>query len=83
MTSVSENHQETQTTRQIFFTGPRQVEVQEVQVPPPAPGEVQIRTRKTLISTGTEGLALSGNFAQGTHWADWVKYPFQPGYSLA
>ncbi len=69
--------------RNILFVGENQVEVREETVPEPGPGEVLVRAHKTLISTGTEGIALGRLFDEGTHWANWVKYPFAPGYSLA
>jgi membrane fusion protein (multidrug efflux system) len=36
-----------------------------------------------LISIGTEMHCLRGVFDPGTNWADWVRYPFRPGYSMA
>ncbi len=44
----------------IFFTAPGRVEVLDRTVPQPAAGEVLIRTRRSLISTGTELTLLSG-----------------------
>ena len=66
----------------ICFTGKDQVEVRQEPVREPGPDEVLIAARKTLISTGTEGICLGRLFEPGTHWEDWVKYPFYPGYSL-
>jgi 2-desacetyl-2-hydroxyethyl bacteriochlorophyllide A dehydrogenase len=43
--------------------------------------DVRIRTTYSQISTGTETIALNGLFDAGTHWADWIRYPFHPGYS--
>ena len=45
-------------------------------------GEVRVRATRSLISSGTELRCLTGNFAPGTHWADWVRYPMDSGYSL-
>lgn len=45
-------------------------------------GEVRIAARTSLISTGTEGICLHRLFEPGTHWDDWVKYPFRTGYSM-
>ena len=39
-----------------------------------------MRTISSLMSTGTENICLNQNYAPGTHWDDWVKFPFQPGY---
>jgi 2-desacetyl-2-hydroxyethyl bacteriochlorophyllide A dehydrogenase len=44
--------------------------------------QVRVRTEYSLVSTGTETIALHAKFDSGTHWADWVRYPFAPGYSL-
>ncbi len=32
------------------------------------------------MSTGTENIVFNRNFDAGTHWDNWVKYPFYPGY---
>lgn len=42
---------------------------------------LRFRTSYSLISSGTEGIALRGLFDQDTHWSRWVSYPFKPGYS--
>ncbi len=33
------------------------------------------------MSTGTENIVFNRLFDAGTHWDNWVKYPFYPGYS--
>jgi len=33
------------------------------------------------MSTGTENIVFNRLFESGTHWDQWVKYPFYPGYS--
>jgi NADPH:quinone reductase-like Zn-dependent oxidoreductase len=67
----------------IAFTGTNQVELLSVPVQEPGPGEVLIQTSKTLISTGTESIALGRLFEPDSHWARWVSsYPFFPGYSM-
>jgi 2-desacetyl-2-hydroxyethyl bacteriochlorophyllide A dehydrogenase len=54
----------------------------EVVVPEPGPGEVLVRTRQTLISTGTELTAYTGDFPPDTVWSDYVRYPWRGlGYS--
>ncbi|GCE15296.1 zinc-dependent alcohol dehydrogenase [Tengunoibacter tsumagoiensis] len=70
------------TSRKIVFTGKDQVEVWSDEVGQPGPGKVLIKATKTLISTGTEMIALSRQFEPGSHWDSWVKYPFFPGYSM-
>ena len=70
-------------SRHVLFRAPGVVEVATDQVPAPGPGEVRCRSEVSLISTGTEGACLRGEFDPGTNWADWVRYPFRPGYSMA
>lgn len=45
-------------------------------------GQVRVRALNSLISTGTEGICLHRLFEPGTHWDQWVKYPFGTGYSM-
>jgi 2-desacetyl-2-hydroxyethyl bacteriochlorophyllide A dehydrogenase len=42
---------------------------------------VLLRTEKTLISTGTELTALTGDFPPGSRWAGYIQYPVGVGYS--
>ncbi|UCH26425.1 MAG: zinc-binding dehydrogenase [Trueperaceae bacterium] len=72
----------TGTSTNIYFTGRDLVEVHDEPLPKLQPHEVRIKARKTLISTGTEGICLTRSFEPGTHWDQWVQYPFSPGYSL-
>jgi 2-desacetyl-2-hydroxyethyl bacteriochlorophyllide A dehydrogenase len=66
----------------LFFGRPYQAEWEEVELPDPGPGQVLVRTRKTLISTGTELTAYTGDFPPGSVWANLVQYPWrEPGYS--
>ncbi len=67
----------------VIFPAPNQVQVREEPVPAPGPGEVQCEAEVSLISTGTETHCLRGLFEPGTNWADWVRYPFSPGYSMS
>ncbi len=67
----------------IVFPEPGKVEVREESATPPAPGEILCQARKSLISIGTEMHCLRGVFDPGTNWAEWVHYPFRPGYSMA
>jgi len=43
--------------------------------------ETLIETEASLISTGTELTALTGDFPKPSAWASYVKYPFIAGYS--
>ena len=68
--------------KSILFTGKDQVQVvDEEKLPSPAAGEIHVRTTRTLISTGTESIVLGRKFSPGTHYDNWVEYPFRPGYS--
>src|SRR5216117_3275019 len=68
--------------KSVIFTGKDQVQViDEEPLSAPGPGEIILRTTRTLISTGTEGIVLGRKFSPGTQWEAWVKYPFRPGYS--
>ena len=65
----------------VVFSRPEKVDFVEEPVPTPGPHEFIIQTEYTLISTGTELTALSGDFPSGSKWADYVKYPWKAGYS--
>ena len=65
----------------LVFPAKQQVHLESFQVSPPAKGEVLIRTEFSLMSTGTENIVFNRLFDPGTHWEDWVKYPFYPGYA--
>jgi NADPH:quinone reductase-like Zn-dependent oxidoreductase len=67
----------------ITFTGQNRVEVRDEPVPSPGPNRVVVEAARSLVSTGTEMICLQRNFAPSTHWDNWVKYPFYPGYSMA
>jgi 2-desacetyl-2-hydroxyethyl bacteriochlorophyllide A dehydrogenase len=69
-------------SRAIIFTGRDEVAIIDESVPEPQAGEVLIKAKRTLISTGTEGICLSRLFAPDSHWDRWVQYPFHPGYSM-
>jgi 2-desacetyl-2-hydroxyethyl bacteriochlorophyllide A dehydrogenase len=67
----------------IVFTGKDQVEVRREPVPALQSGQILVESQCTLISTGTEGIVLGRKFEAGTHWENWVKYPFAAGYNNA
>jgi 2-desacetyl-2-hydroxyethyl bacteriochlorophyllide A dehydrogenase len=66
----------------VVFPAPRHAELQEVDSQPVGAHELGLRTRCTLISTGTEGIIFARRFDEGTHWARGATYPFRPGYSV-
>lgn len=65
----------------VVFLGKDQVAVREEAVGALGADDVLLQTQCSLISTGTEGICLGRKFAPGTHWDNWVRYPFYPGYS--
>ncbi len=67
----------------IVFPEKEKVELGQEAITPPERGEVLCAAEKSLISIGTESYCLGGVFETGTNWADWVNYPFRPGYSMA
>ncbi len=66
----------------LVFTGKQQVVLEEFSPGPVGAGDVAVRVRYSLISTGTEGIVFNRLFAPGTHWDRWVTYPFYPGYAM-
>ncbi len=65
----------------VFFTAPGVVEIVDQRQPEPKPGEVLIRTRKTLISTGTELTLPHARARQGSAWDGITQFPQPVGYS--
>lgn len=65
----------------IVLTGKERVELLREQAPAAPPGGLLVRTRMSLISTGTECICYRSEMDEGTHWAGWVQYPFYLGYS--
>jgi threonine dehydrogenase-like Zn-dependent dehydrogenase len=43
---------------------------------------VRCRALKSLVSRGTETFCLKGEYDKGTYWEEFIRYPFQPGYSM-
>jgi len=67
----------------VIFPEAQKAVIEDLEIPVPAAGELLIRTRKTLISTGTEVTIYSGKFPQGSAWARYGRFPFKPSYSNA
>ena len=65
----------------VVFREPRIVLLEDRDRPRPGPGQVLVRTLRSLISTGTELTILAGEFPPGGHWALYGKFPFTAGYS--
>jgi threonine dehydrogenase-like Zn-dependent dehydrogenase len=65
----------------LFFTAPGRVEILDRPIPEPGPGEVLIRTLRSLISTGTELTLLHAQAKPGSVWAEISQFPQPAGYS--
>ncbi len=65
----------------VVFRGAGEALIEDRERPTPGSGELLIKTRCSLISTGTELTVLSGNFPPNSAWANYCPgYPFLPGY---
>ena len=67
----------------VVFTEPKKVAVENVPMPKAGPGQVVVKARRSLISTGTECTILKGEFPKDSAWAAWAKFPFIPGYAMS
>jgi len=67
--------------RRIVFKAPRKVDIEEAELPELPENHLLIKTRTTLISTGTELTMLSGEYPKGSVWDKITRYPVFPGYS--
>jgi 2-desacetyl-2-hydroxyethyl bacteriochlorophyllide A dehydrogenase len=70
-------------SRVIVFPEPGRIEVDLEEVAEPGPGELACAAEASLVSTGTELACLRGVADPGTNWAEWLRFPFRPGYSMA
>lgn len=67
--------------KRLVFTGKQAVSLESFQLGELGPQDLLIRTHYSLMSTGTENIVFNRLFDPGTHWDNWVKYPFYPGYA--
>ncbi|MBO3798709.1 MAG: zinc-binding dehydrogenase [Thermoproteota archaeon] len=65
----------------VVFQKPKSVVIEDRELPQLKGDEVLIRTKRSLISIGTELTILSGEFPPQSYWANYGKYPFIPGYN--
>lgn len=70
--------------RQAVIREPFQVEVREVELPPPAPNQILVATEVSAVSAGTELAVYTGThqWLKDPNLPDW-KFPFRSGYSAA
>ena len=62
-------------TQAIVISEPHHVELREVELTPPGPGDVVVRTAYTSISAGTERILLAGRMPHPL-----LRFPVVPGY---
>ena len=65
----------------LIFTGQQALDFQEQEHQDLGADHVRVRGICSLMSTGTENIVYNRLFEAGSHWDNWVKYPFTPGYS--
>ncbi len=72
----------------LYFLAPRQLEIREGQLPPPAPDELLIETHLSAISPGTEMLVYRGEMPEQLSTDENIpslagefRYPLQYGYT--
>ncbi len=78
------------TSRTLYFVSPYTVELRETELPPPAAGEILIRSLVSAISAGTESLFYTGRQPPGLRLDASLPgldgstaYPLAYGYALA
>jgi 2-desacetyl-2-hydroxyethyl bacteriochlorophyllide A dehydrogenase len=70
--------------QRVVFVAEDDCRIEDFECDGPAEGELLIRNRVSLISTGTELAVLRKRhraFTTGGAMADWIAYPFRPGYA--
>jgi 2-desacetyl-2-hydroxyethyl bacteriochlorophyllide A dehydrogenase len=88
LTGANEGYTQSVEGRVLRFVAPRRVEIQRVEVGPPGPGQVLVRTRWSGVSGGTELLAYRGELDESLELDETLSslegtfsYPFAYGYS--
>jgi 2-desacetyl-2-hydroxyethyl bacteriochlorophyllide A dehydrogenase len=69
---------------QALIVEPYRVEVRDIELPPPGPDQILVRTEASAVSAGTELAVYTGThqWLKDPSLPDW-KFPFRPGYSAA
>ncbi|MBC8075961.1 MAG: alcohol dehydrogenase catalytic domain-containing protein, partial [Chloroflexales bacterium] len=62
-------------TQAVVFEAPNQIALRDVELIPPGPADVVVRTRYTSISAGTERMLLAGRLPHPA-----LQFPIVPGY---
>lgn len=73
----------------LYFTGPHELEVRDIDVPDPAPGEVRVRAELSAISPGSELLVYRGEASEDLPadvsieaLSDTLSFPLRYGYAV-
>jgi len=69
------------TSPAVVFRAVGDVALEEIAVPVAEPGELLMRTRKSLIGTSTELAVLAGEFPPDSAWSQFANFPMHAGYS--
>lgn len=72
------------TMKKIVITGPRQVEIRDVEIPVPGEDMLLVKTELSGVSAGTEMMLYRGTYPnfKEKKWPQWQDYPVMPGYEL-
>lgn len=65
----------------IIFPEPKKAVIEEIDIPKPAPGQVLIKSSRSMVSIGTEMTAFCGEFPKGSNWEKFFSCPYYPGYN--
>ncbi len=66
----------------VVFTDVKKVEFTEIETGALKPGEILVKTKKTMISTGTElSILCREGIEKECVWTSYGAYPFYPGYN--
>jgi 2-desacetyl-2-hydroxyethyl bacteriochlorophyllide A dehydrogenase len=67
----------------VWLAAAGRLEIRSGKIPAPGPGQVLIRSHKTLVSAGTELAMLGERSSSGSAWSEFAKFPRTCGYSNA
>ncbi len=65
----------------VVFPEAKKAVIEELDIPCPGDGEVLIKSSCTMVSTGTEMTAFTGEYPPGSVWEKYFKFPYYPGYN--
>ena len=68
--------------KRIVFNDKQKVSLENFDLPEVGEKEILVKAELSQISIGTEMTIFNHVFDSGTHWDEWVSYPFYPGYSV-